>query len=364
MRASMDREVIEDTAVRWFAKRESGAWSEADQAEFDAWRAADRAHRIEYLRVEAAWKQAARMKALGAGVPAGTIPPRGAWGDTRFSKGATPEESAAVVTAMEPPASPPISVPPSNRLTQRNARVRRIAAGVVLALAVGAGWYSMKPPGERFSTPIGGIENVSMADGSKVTLNTDTSLRVVFDEKERRIQLEKGEAFFDVAKDAARPFAVYAGDKRVVAVGTKFSVRRHANDVQVVVTEGRVNLDRAQEAGAAKAAPPPASLRAGAIARTAKAEILVRENEVSEAEKLLSWRSGYVVFDDTALAEAVAEFNRYNLRQISIEDPALAELRIGGNFRANNADAFLWLLQNGFPIQVERREDRIVLKLR
>src|SRR6187402_835501 len=91
MKASMDSDTIEEAAAGWFARHESGTWAPADQAELDAWLAAATAHRIAYIRVEAAWLHAARMKALGAGIPSGVIPSRGAWGDVRFFKGAPPE---------------------------------------------------------------------------------------------------------------------------------------------------------------------------------------------------------------------------------------------------------------------------------
>ena len=90
----------------------------------------------------------------------------------------------------------------------------------------------------------------------------------------------------------------------------------------------------------------------------------VNSRTVAISEIRVSWRDGYVVFDDAALADVVAEFNRHNARQIFIDDPSLAALRIGGNIQSSHSDAFLWLLQNGFPITVEQTADRVVLKRR
>jgi len=98
---------------------------------------------------------------------------------------------------------------------------------------------TLAPGGTRYSTPVGEIASVPMRDGSKVTLNTDSQIRVTLTDSERRVDLKYGEAFFEVSKDPKRPFVVNAGGKRVIAVGTQFSVRRDANDIQVVVTEGR-----------------------------------------------------------------------------------------------------------------------------
>jgi transmembrane sensor len=163
-----------------------------------------------------------------------------------------------------------------------------------------------------------------------------------------------------VTKDADRPFIVEIADKRVIAVGTQFSIRRDNNDIRVLVTEGRVRIERRDISSAAA----QTQLAAGSEARTAQSALLVDQPAPAQVEQLLSWRSGYIIFRDTALADAVSEFNRYSARKIIIEDAAIAGIRIGGNFRSNDADSFLWLLQSGFPINVDRRTDRIVLTKR
>src|SRR3981189_822736 len=100
--------------------------------------------------------------------------------------------------------------------------------------AVGVGWTAWSQQGTSYRTAIGGIAAISMKDGSTVTLNTNSDIRVALSETERRVDLEKGEAFFEVAKDPNRPFVVRVGDQRVIAVGTKFSVRREPNHVRVI----------------------------------------------------------------------------------------------------------------------------------
>jgi transmembrane sensor len=385
MRASMDSETCkseqaEEAAARWFARQQSEAWTEADQAQFEAWLAAATAHRIQYIRVTTAWEQSARMKALGAGVPAGEIPPRGSWGDARFLAGPMGAESSlSKTTTLESEAAPAPRVAnvPGRRFSRRPifATAAAVACLAVVTYLFNAGVFA---GGAHYSTAIGEMQNVSLADGSTVTLNTDTSIRVALTDRERHIRLEKGEAFFDVAKDKTRPFIVYAGEKRVMAVGTKFSVRRDRDDIEVVVTEGRVNLAASPDQPLISPAAPggiaggtaprsatstPATfLDAGAIARTQNSEVLVRPDAAREAEKLLSWRRGYVYFDNVALADAVAEFNRYNTRKIFIEDPGIAAIRVGGNFHSTNIDAFLDLIQSGFPIIVEQDGERVTLK--
>ena len=211
--------------------------------------------------------------------------------------------------------------------------------------------------GEHYSTPVGGLRTLALADGSQVTLNTNTSLRVLLSETQRRVVLEHGEAFFCVAKDPSRPFAVDVAGQSVIAVGTQFSVRRDVDDVQVVVTEGKVNLRQISDHS--REAPTP--LGEGAVALAHNAKVIVNRHSASDMQALLSWRSGFLSFHDTPLSEAVAEFNRYNTRKIVIADASIANIRVGGNFRPNNADTFLWLLEKGFPVEVQWNSQQIVL---
>lgn len=346
----MDSETIEEMARRWFAKRQGSAWSEADQVAFEAWIEAATAHRIHYLRVETAWTQLDRLQALGAGVPEGVIPPRHAWGDQRFPGGeSAPLNAAAVIDS--------VSVRRPRRWAGRYAAAAALLVTVITTYIYSTGLLT----DDRYSTPVGGLDSVALDDGSHVTLNTDSRIRVALREHERRISLTQGEAFFDVAKDASRPFVVEAGDQRIIAVGTKFSVRRNTDGVQVVVSEGSV---RVETGGGAMMRPRETLLKAGSVAQTAEDDVSVRPNVTAEIDKLLSWRDGYVAFETMTLAEAVAEFNRYNTRKIVIAAPAIGGLRISGKFRTDNTDAFLWLLQKGFPVAVERRQDEIVLDAR
>ena len=205
-----------------------------------------------------------------------------------------------------------------------------------------------------------------MTDGSKVTLNTDSEIRVAMSDTERRIDLEHGEAFFEVVKDPGRPFVVRVGDKRIVAIGTKFSVRRdvgpRADDIQVVVTEGAVRVESTSGRGVENAAAR--RLAAGSVVRANRDGLLVQRKKVPEAEEQLSWRSGVLVFRDVTLAQAAAEFNRYNPRQIQIEDAATGALQIAGNFRTTNVDAFVRLLEQGYPVRTRLDGDAIVLGAR
>jgi transmembrane sensor len=409
---------IDAVASDWLIRRDSGVWSAADQARLEEWLNASTLNRVAFLRLELAWEDAARLKALGAGIPGDQPPPPGRWNLTPFfdphpsgseHEGAhTPltepdsarlafEESPHRVTPDAGPASEDraaqlepgsqlvgevrgviegapvmmqcsiksISPPSGARANPRGPSRRRfaVAAAATGLLTLGIGAYlALAPNGERYATPIGGLASVPMADGSNVTLNTDSQIRIALTDTERRVELGHGEAFFEVSKDPMRPFIVRAGDKRVIAVGTKFSVRREGDDVEVVVTEGKVRVeDGAAGQGSHADGSADVFLTPGSIARAGEAGVLVQRKTLPEAEEQLSWRTGVLMFRDQSLSEAIAEFNRYNVRKIVIQDPAIASLKIEGNFRATNVEAFVRLLESGFPVRAQVEPDQILL---
>jgi transmembrane sensor len=141
-------------------------------------------------------------------------------------------------------------------------------------------------------------------------------------------------------------------------VGTSFSVRREHEDIRVVVSEGQVRM----ESSAGAVAQPVSILSAGSIASSARQSVLVQKKTLNDVTQYLSWRTGFLVFQSTSLAEAAAEFNRYNLDQIVIENATLASMKIDGNFRSNNVDAFVRLLGQNFPVVIERRGRDIHVK--
>ena len=364
---------IEEVASEWLIRRDSPSWSADDQRGFDEWLNDSSLHRVAYLRLEAAWEDAARLKALGAGFPGDVPPPRGEWNlgpyfsaSRKDSSSSLPDESAADELSVdqdrkeEPAPAGASEVRSASAPRPRRWNVARMSLAATAVLAVGVGAYvTLLSRGERHSTAVGRIETVALPDGSKVTLNTDSEIRVRLTDAERDIDLKQGEAFFEVAKDARRPFVVTAGGKRVIAVGTQFSVRRELSDVEIVVTEGQVRV----EEGAARAGGSVAQevLTPGNIAHAGTAGVLVQRESVAQAEVRLSWRSGILMFRDQSLRSAVEEFNRYNARKIVIADPDVAALKIEGNFRATNVDAFVRLLESGFPVHAATEGGQIIL---
>jgi transmembrane sensor len=335
---------IEQQAADWVARRDARAWTDVDQAAFDAWLAASPIHKVEFLRMEYAWEESLRLKALGAGVQSNKAPRPGRWVLSALFSGSVAGRSNRT------PAAPAL---------RRLRLPMALAASVLIAVAAVA-WTTVSYYGGRHSTAVGQLSHIAMADGSQVTLNTDSVVRVVVNTKERRVELQRGEAFFEVAKDPSRPFIVTVGERRVIAVGTQFSVRREGTDAQIVVTEGTVRIETGEPTPPTSAASVPA----GSVAHASRAGTSVQSRPLSQAEELISWRTGILVLHDMTLAEAATEFNRYNARKIVIRDPLVGAMHISGSFRATNAEAFARLLERGYPLQADTRDADIIITQR
>jgi transmembrane sensor len=180
-------------------------------------------------------------------------------------------------------------------------------------------------------------------------LNTATKVRASIDGRVRNVWLDHGEAYFEVAHDRAHPFVVHAGNRTITVLGTKFSVRRDGGQVYVAVVEGRV---RVEDAGA-PLRKQLAVLTAGDMALTKGSSTLLTPRSADRVADALSWRQGRLIFDQSTLGDAAEEFNRYNRKQLIVTDPAVAKIRIGGDFDADNVDAFVRLLQEAFGLKIQ-----------
>ncbi len=355
---------IEQTAATWLARRDGAHWGERDQRELNAWLSASVAHRVAFIRLDAAWQQTGRLKALGAGVHASGAPARNSWASPRSrvvdAAGHTPRHSSSAGLTRR-------SRKHSGNGHHRPSRTifLGLAATVLMALAatLTLGWRHYTAVEQAsYLTAIGDLQEVPLTDGSTATLSSNSRILVSMSRGERHVDLQQGEAFFVVAKNPARPFVVSAGGRRVTAVGTRFSVRRDASDLRVVVTQGLVRLESDPRPGRPHQATT--LLPAGSVALVSDNGVMVYSGSVQQARGYLNWRSGFVNFHDTPLATAVAEFNRYNTGKIVIDDAELGAMRIGGNFRWSNAETFVRLLTHGFPIKASRRGETIVLTRR
>lgn len=320
-----DSTSIDDTAAAWVARCDRGPLSAADEAALDAWLAADRRHLGAYARANAVLVHFERARALGAH-----------YDPVRFG---TPAAG------------------PDNRARRRFLWLTGTAAAAGLA-----GLAFLRPTGNRFSTRLGEVLRLPLQDGSVVTLNSATELAVEFSRARRLVRLVRGEALFDVASDALRPFVVQAAQASVIAVGTSFTVQRVADAaIEVVVREGSVDFD--VDAGLARV--PPVRLAANTMA-------LVRPDRHVEIEPLkpidvrrrLAWRDGMISFDGDTLAQAASQFARYSDTRIVIDDPAIARRHVVGLYSANNPVGFAQAVALSMGLRAERRDGAVHLASR
>lgn len=225
--------------------------------------------------------------------------------------------------------------------------------------------------GERYETAAGEQRRIVLADGSSVMLNTQSRLRVAFDGNERHIFLDRGQAYFDVAKDPARPFRVFAGEDEIRAIGTAFEVRLdQRSGVRVVLEEGVVALYRGtagQPAGgaggvrrASRGDRPLGVLRPGQQARLLPAA--APAVEAVDIARSRAWRYGQLILDEALLGDAVEEMNRYGGRRIVLAEPGMAGLRISGVFHTKRPEALVDGVTAALAVRVISEDaDMIVL---
>lgn len=299
----------EDIAARYVLRREEADWSGEDEAEFQAWMDRDTRNKVAFWRLQHGWSQADRIAALG--VPQQASRPTSIW------QRRLPMAACIVACVL----------------------ISGLAFGVSENLAR-----------KTYSTVIAGRQTVPLTDGSTVELNTSTQLRAAINTHRRDVWLDRGEAYFEVAHDAQHPFVVHAGPKTITVVGTKFSVRRDGDRVEVAVVEGKVRVaDTLQIAGE----PSTPSLVRGGMIIARGPSTLIKSNDIEAVNNELGWREGKLIFQQSDLREVAAEFNRYNRKKLVVEDQATAAMRIGGTFEARNIDAFAELLREAYGLQVD-----------
>jgi transmembrane sensor len=306
----IEREKIEEAAARWVAREDRGfAASEADHLQ--AWLAESDANRIAYLRLKTKW------------------------------------ESDAPWSALRPALHAPV-------------RLFRLAAVAAMILILGVTFtlHVDQPVPGRASSVVyatgAGKRPVQLSDGTRIQLNAQTRVETRITAAARTVVLDRGEAYFDVAHEQKRPFVVTVGDRRITDLGTKFSVRRDADSIRVVVTEGRIKI----ATPASGMAPVYAGSGDVVIAKADETLVTSRGDDV--IKDALSWRSEMLTFNQMTLEDAAAQFNKYNRRHIVVRGNART-IRIGGSFRSDNIDAFAYLVQNALGLKVNSGREKIII---
>lgn len=228
-----------------------------------------------------------------------------------------------------------------------------LAAAALVVVAVGAGaWRMYQSAGttEALATEVGQLRTLTLADGTRLVLDTNTRVDARLDGNARELVLREGRIDIDVARDP-RPFSVISGRGVVRDIGTRFEVERHGDDVAVTLMSGAVNVSLPQGAGASEAI-----LKPGQQARFGAAGGIV----VADAEALddaSTWTQGTLVFKQRRLGDLIAEVNRYSTVQIRLADRSLADLRVSGVFRVGDQASLLEALRTGWPIATTRTSE-------
>jgi transmembrane sensor len=220
---------------------------------------------------------------------------------------------------------------------------------------------------QLYSTRVGEQKSVLLADGTKILLNTDSRVQTTYSPEQREVHLLQGEAYFEVAHNAALPFLVYAGANVVRAVGTAFTVHLQKQDVEVVVTDGTVEISVIANVSDVTPTIAPgkpmirlADLKAGQSAAFNQEVESIQSIEPPEIQRRLSWREGVLTFSGEPLEQVVDEVSRYTPVTIVISDPAIRKIRIGGYFKVGETDAMLEALETSFGVRVKRVNDKLV----
>ncbi len=237
----------------------------------------------------------------------------------------------------------------------------KIAAAAVLAItAVGIGfWISGR--GEHYSTRVGEQRVFELSDGSVIYLNTQSRVHVRYGVHARDIDLQRGQALFQVARSTARPFRVHAAGVIIQALGTQFDVRLNAGQTTVAVMEGAIQV---LSQGSTESIGAPARVDAGeGIAIDNRGQI--RRTPQIDSEAVSAWRRQRLIFRNDDLATIVTEFNRYNASpRLRIEGDALRDRRFHGTFNAHSPESLLTYLAGDSTLQIDRDDREVVIRER
>lgn len=314
-------------AAAWFARLRADDTSQADRERHARWIESNPEHRAAYQRVERLWSS------LG-----------------HFAH--EPE----LERLMRP--SPRAATPKPRIASRKPWRWAAIAA--TLAIAAWGAFNVLQPPPEMpvtvidYATSTGERRSIELEDGTQMDLDASTRAQVRYSADARTVILSSGRAFFHVAKDPARPFEVASQQGRARALGTQFETAIHADSLDITLYEGRVAL---LTAGNATDAPTQlGTLSPGEKARLSNARMALLPQRV-ESGGAPGWLTGNLVFNDTPLAEAVAEFNRYSTRPILLKGDTIRHQRVSGVFRGSDAEGFVEALRDVYGFHEQRDAD-------
>jgi transmembrane sensor len=348
---------IYDEASAWFVECRAGDLDDAGCREFDKWLRKSPEHVSAYLEVAAIWNEG----------PA--LDPSLKWDAESLIAQAKGDPDNVVAFAG---ASEVLKLEESVPATQAIARGwgrGALAASIVALAAIGAvaGWVALF--GHQYSTAVGEQRSIELADGSTVSMNSKSRIRVRYSKDERAVDLLEGQALFHVAKDHARPFIVRADGARVRAVGTQFDVYEKREGTTVTVLEGQVavltpSVEGRTPSGGGTAQPTPSRASSAAILVSAGEQLTITEKAAQKTEHAnvaaaTAWTERQIIFESATLSEVAEEFNRYNQRQLVIEDPGLYQFHISGVFSSTDPESLIRFLRERPGVKVTETDSEI-----
>lgn len=321
-------------AAEWHTRAEQGLGAD-EQDDLMQWLAADPAHAAAWRRIGQVGQEMAALRAL----PAARV-------------------AAARAPAPEAAAAPRARLRPQRRWPAWRLAVPRpalLAAACAAVLALGLGWQQWQQPtfSAQYVAEPAQRKTVTLPDGTQLAIDADTQAQVTLYRDRREVRLDQGQILFAVAPDRSKPFDVLAGPAHIRVVGTRFSVRYRsagmdAGTVKVAVEEGHVRVSGVeQHAGAA------ADLHAGQGVSVAREGSLGAVAAVAPSSIGL-WRKGLVRFEDTPLADALLELERYGPTGLVIRDPAVAAMTLGGSYPVDHPAEFARMVTQILPVRLVR----------
>ncbi len=326
-------EQVEQEASEWIVRLDADVVSDNDRAQFKVWLAEDPVHERIYEELMTTWSLFEQLQ---------------------FEPGSTAD------TAVHAPVRQQTVWQALGQWLYDWRQLTLAMSGVAAAVFV-AVYFHLMTVSETYQTTFGEHVTVSLPDGSAVQLNSNSRVRVDYSSRTRVIHLERGEAYFEVAHDADRPFWVTAGDGWVRAVGTAFGVYLNPKGVRVTVHEGTVKLGAADKALTESISDKvldstSAILTVGEQADLEGSVAVKRFLTSAELARVDAWRDGWLYVENENLCDVVAELDRYTPRQLVLEDKQLCSLSVGGSFQANpeGAKALLSMLEVNYGAQISR----------
>jgi transmembrane sensor len=330
-------------------------------AEWQLWMAAKSEHRDAFEQIEYAWSKLGEVNSVCRPLP-------------RAQEKDDYDGSVSVgewnnLARGGKPLFRPVDMPNLKRLKENYQRHRRIMIGSVLAACSLAAvtifaflgfFQSPSSTTTVVETMAGQNRALTLSDGSTLNVSGQSLLWVTLTSHSRNVTLERGEAFFHVAKDATRPFTVYSGTAAVTAVGTAFNVRRVADRTVIGVAEGIVKVESAEPRNAPNSLPSATIHLARLIAGqqvSIEREGTVRTVHDVDTQTIAGWREGRLWYTDEPLGSVVSDLNRYTSRDIEIADPAVRQLRVTAALLESDVDSWLESLEASFPIRIVHGSD-------